>query len=322
MKLLIGTKEEAEWSFDLEDRHIEQIKDSFPELDVVIATGEEIAKESLNADICAGFPVRIPKVVDGMQVKWIHTFSAGVDYILTPEVAENDNIIVSNSSGVHAIPIAEHMLGMMIAWNNNFPTLFAQQQKKVWQSANPTSELYGNEVLIVGLGAIGSRLAELLFALGSTVRGVVRTKRDAPKFIESLHTLDSMDEALAEADYVINCLPGGPATKDLFNETLFSQMKDTAVFGNVGRGTSVNQVDLIEALRQGTIAGALLDVTTPEPLPEDNPLWAMKNVIITPHCSASSPRHMDRIIDQFCDNIVAFLKGEELPNQVNKDLGY
>lgn len=315
-------REGTEWSHDLLDHHIEHIKTTFPELDVVVARGEEIQKEAQDADIFAGFPVRIPKVEDGMQVKWIHSFSAGVDHVLTPEIKANDDIVVSNSSGIHAVPISEHIVGMILAYNQRFPVLFKNQTEKKWERAIPTTELHGKTVVIVGLGAIGSETARLLSIFNCIVYGVVRTIRETPEGIKKLYTAETMSEILPEADYVIICLPGSFETKGMFDAKIFSQMKQDSVLVNIGRGTIVNQDDLIKALQEKTIGGALLDVATPEPLPENSPLWEMDNVIITPHCSGSTPKSMDRIIDRLCLNIRAFLDGKELPNKVDKELGY
>lgn len=320
--MLIALREGSEWSHDVLPEHEAQIRERFPTIELVVARGADIETQASDADIIAGFPARIPRILPSMPVRWIHSFSAGVDKILTPEIKANDTIIVSNSSGIHAIPITEHVIGMIIAFNKQFPKLFAHQREGFWQRESPTIELYGKRVLIVGLGAIGTRMAEMLKALGCVVDGVVRTNRRAPDYLENLYTNADMDEGLRRADYVICCLPGSPETSGMFNRALFEKMKPEAVFVNIGRGSIVNQEDLIDALNLKTIAGALLDVTTPEPLPADNPLWNMHNVIITPHCSASSPRTMDRIIDRLCLNIDAFLKNDPLPNEVNKTLGY
>lgn len=320
--LLITIKSEHEWGHNLTDEHLKKIRERFPELNVVIAKDEANEEEAASADIFAGFPIRIPEVKAGMQVRWIHSFSAGVDKVLTPEVKASDEIIVSNSSGVHAVPISEHIIGMLISYNRNFPRLIKNQADARWEKDVEVAELADSTVVIYGLGEIGKATAKLLKAFGCTVYGVVRTMREAPECVDGLYTSETVPEVLPTADYIICALPGGPQTEGLFDTALFAQMKPTAVLVNVGRGSTVNQDDLIVALQEGTIGGALLDVTTPEPLSVDSPLWLMPNVIITPHISGLSQKAMDRIIDRLCLNIDAFLKGEPLPNQVDKELGY
>lgn len=322
MKLLITMSEENEWGHTLSDDHVKQIETAFPDLEVAVALGEATEEQSRDADILAGFPVRIPKVTEGMKVRWIHTLSAGVDYVLTPEVKAREDIVVSNSSGIHAIPITEHVIGLILSYNQQFPRIFRDQAVKKWEKNVNSSELHGKTVTIVGLGAIGSQLAKTLKAFDCTVHGVVRTIREAPSYVDSLCTSDTMQEVLAVSDYVVICLPGSPETKGMFDAKVFGQMKESGVIVNIGRGTIINQDDLIEALENKTIAGALLDVTTPEPLPPESPLWSMPNVIITPHCSSATTKAMDRIIDRLCLNIDAFIKEEKLPNEVDKKLGY
>jgi len=316
-------REEFEWSHALEDRHVEQIKKMFPDLNVVVGRGEEvIQKEARDADIIAGYPVRIPPITQNMPVKWIHSFSAGVDRVLTPEIKANDDIIVSNSSGIHAIPISEHILGLLLSFNKNFPTLNKRQKNHVWKREEPTRELHHKTIVVFGLGAIGNETAKLLKAFNCTVYGVVRTLRKKPEYIDGLFTMETVQDILPTSDYVIICLPGSPEITGSFNTRLFSKMNPRTVIVNIGRGTIINQDDLIEALVNKTIGGALLDVTSPEPLPANSPLWDMENVIITPHCAGSSPNSMDRAIDRLCLNIEAFLKNEKLPNLVDKELGY
>jgi len=323
MKLLIINSNKRVPAHRLREHHVTQIKESFPEVEVEVVEEDEVTPEqATNADIFAGFPKFIPKLHEGMKVKWIHAFSAGVDSLLTPEVRVNNEIVITNSSGIHAIPIAEHIIGLIIAFNKKFPVLFRNQPAKVWERQDGVSELHGKTVIVVGLGKIGSKVATLLKAFDCKVHGVVRSMRERPEYVDKLLTLNTMHAALAQADYVIICLPGNVETDSLFNVELFEQMKESTVVVNIGRGSIINQEDLINALKNKVIGGALLDVTTPEPLPEESPLWKMQNVIITPHCSASNPYTTDRAVDRLCVNLKAFLKGEPMPNEVNKELGY
>jgi len=153
------------------------------------------------------------------------------------------------------------------------------------------------------------------------VLAVVRTKREE-EFVDKVYSMEGLDEVLGKSDFVVNALPGTEETKHLYNMDKFKKFKIGAYFINIGRGNSVRQEDLIQALNDGTLAGAGLDVFENEPLQKDSPLWDMENVIITPHYSGWTPFYMDRVIEIFCQNLEAYLKDDELPNLVNKNLGY
>jgi phosphoglycerate dehydrogenase-like enzyme len=297
-------------------------------IEVVIATPEEAKSHYSDAEVVASFPLRMPNIKELPHAKWLHSFSAGVDRILTPAVAESD-VILSNSSGIHATPIAEHIIAFMLIWTRGFHKTFRNQEKHAWIKDQTLTELRNSNVLIVGLGEIGTEAARLAHAFGAHVWATVRTLRHGsgqarkkPEFIEKLETSDKLDSMLPEADFVVICLPHTDATHHYFDKEKFAQMKKGAVVINIGRGGIIKEVDLIEALKNGTIAGAGLDVTEKEPLPEDSPLWDMSNVIITPHHSGLSHKYMDRAIDLLSKNLEAYLKDEHLPTQVDKKLGY
>jgi phosphoglycerate dehydrogenase-like enzyme len=190
---------------------------------------------------------------------------------------------------------------------NNF--IFQNQQQKKWERQKLT-ELRGKTILILGLGHIGREASRILSCLGAQVLAVDKKNSE------------ELDEMLPLADFVVICLPLTKETHHLFSREKFNRMKPTAVLINVGRGAIVNEKELLSALLQKTIAGAALDVQETEPLPQDSPLWAMENVVITPHHSASSDAYTDRAVEQFCTNLRAYVKGEPLPNLIDKTAGY
>lgn len=289
--------------------------------EVIIATPEEAAAHHADAEAVASFPARMPGIAQLPQAKWLHSFSAGVDRILTPTVADSE-VILSNSRGVHATPIAEHIIAFMLNFSRGFHKTYHNQQKHVWEKDQTLTELRDSNVLIVGLGEIGSEAARLAHAFGARVRAVVRTPRDAPEYVEHLGSSAELDLMLPQSDFVVITLPHTSETHHLFSMQKIALMKPSAVLINIGRGGIINEADLVGALRNNVIAGAGLDVTEVEPLPADSPLWDMDNVIITPHHSGLSHRYMDRAIELLCKNIEAYLAGKPLPTQVNKDLGY
>jgi D-2-hydroxyacid dehydrogenase (NADP+) len=322
MKLLIAHRNIDSGPHFFSEHHLSEVKKCAPDWEVLASSDPElIAKESIDAQAIAGFPATIPIIKEGTPIRWVHSFSAGVDRVLTPHVMKSD-IMVSNSSGIHATPISEHVLGFLLMWVRRSIPAYRNQEQKIWQKDECVTELRGKTVLVVGMGKIGSEVARLAQAFGCHVTAVVRRKREKPLFVNQLFEAQHIDTVLPEADFVCICLPGGEKTRHFFNAQKFALMKKSAVVINIGRGTIVKQDDLVNALSDGLIGGAMLDVTEPEPLPPSSPLWDMENVVITPHHSGLSQRYMDRATSQLCHNLEAFRAGEPLPNAVDKSLGY
>ena len=290
-------------------------------MEITVALPQDAEQFLAQAHAIAGFPSTMPDVAKAPNAEWLHSFSAGVDRVLTPAVATSD-ILVSNSSGVHRTPIAEHIIGFMLMFTRGFSESFKNQEKHLWQKAKSLDEICDKVVLIVGLGEIGTEAARLSAAFHARVWAVSRSPKEKPDFVEKIGTHTDLEAMLPEADFVVITLPHTDATHHLFNASLFSKMKLSAVVINIGRGGIINEPDLINALQAGTIQGAGLDVTETEPLPASSPLWDMPNVIITPHHSGLSDKYMDRAVEVLCRNIKAFIEGGKLPTQVDKELGY
>lgn len=321
MKLLLITDSKRGTDY-LEERHLEQIKQTAPDLQIVAMTNANAGLDLDEFDIIVGFPGFMPTIVNSKNLKWIHSFSAGVDKVLTPEII-NSSVLVSNSAGIHATPIAEHVLGFLLLCTRQFLPALKSQIQHQWKGPEDVTELRSKTILIVGLGHIGEEVARLVSAFGATVIATVRNLRtEKPEQVSRLETSDHLTELLPEADFVVITAPLTTENRGLFNKEKFQKMKPTAVIINIGRGPIINEADLIETLKNKTIAGAALDVTETEPLPHNSPLWDMENVFITAHYSGLSERYMERAIDRFCMNLKAFLEGKELPNLVDKRLGY
>lgn len=303
-------------------KHLDRIKETAPDIDIAVVTRqEEVIRHLPDADIIAGFPSLIPPLEGAKNIKWVHSFSAGVDRALTPEI-KNSPILVSNSSGIHRTPIAEHVIGFMLIFTRGFYRTFKNQVGHSWAKAETLGEIRDKTVLVVGMGEIGGEVARLAHAFGARVIATVRTKQEKPEYVDVLDLGDTLDDLLPEADFVAICLPYTGDTHHLFEKNKFERMKRSAVIINIGRGGIINEADLIEALKNGVIGGAALDVTEKEPLPADSPLWDMENVVITPHHSGLSEKYMDRAIDLFCRNLAAFVRGETLLTLVDKERGY
>jgi phosphoglycerate dehydrogenase-like enzyme len=254
-------------------------------------------------------------------LRWVHMSSAGVDRYYSRELAAR-GVTLTRGSGAYGVPISEHVLAMMLAFTRGLPQYIRQQTRREWHRTATISEISGKVLGVYGMGDIGSDLARKAHALGMRVYGLARRDREAPPYVEALWTPDRLDDLLAASDFLAACAPLTNATRGRFGAREFAVMKDTAYFFNIGRGAVAVQADLEAALSAGEIAGAGLDVTDPEPLPEDSPLWDMENVILTPHVSGGSDGTPDRVTEIVLENVRRFAAGEPLLNVVDPEHGY
>jgi phosphoglycerate dehydrogenase-like enzyme len=251
------------------------------------------------------------------NLKWLHLPSAGADGYTQKESYCYSDIQVTNSSGVFGIPIAEHVFGMILSFNKNLQEYAYQKEAKQWNRHWETRDFFGSTMAIIGLGDIGTEVAKRGKAWGATILAVKRTMTSAPEYVDRLYPLEQLEEVLQQADYVVLALPNTSKTRGIITKELLRSMKPSAFLVNIGRGALVDQDALIEALKEGQIAGAGLDVTEPEPLPEDNPLWELPNVILTPHTSGGSPSNDQRRNQIFQQNLISYLNGTGLNNLVD-----
>lgn len=277
------------------------------------------------AEAVVGWEFSAEQLAAAPSLRWLHAASAGVDHFDLAALAAR-GVTVTNSRGVHAISIAEHVLGMMIALTRRFPRLIQAQAARDWrdwETHREVGELQGQSVLLVGLGEIGQEVARRASAFGMPVHGVRRHPgKEPPMGISRVYPLDALDEALPEADHVVLMLPDTPATRGLFDEARIAKMKPGAVIYNVGRGMAIDTAALTAALAAGTLGGAGLDVTDPEPLPRESPLWTMDNVLITSHTAGATPRYWERLEPLLAENIARWLRGDALRNLVDLEAGY
>lgn len=257
------------------------------------------------------------------SLRWLHLRGAGIDRIAVPRLLESD-VVLTNGSGNHAPNIAEHVLSLMLAFARQLPLLIRQQGRKQWAAppARRVFELGGQTLGIVGCGAIGQEVAWRAKALGLHVIGVRREAGTVLPGVDELFTLDRLGEVLARADHLVLALPLTKETQGLVDADCLRKLKPGAHLYNVGRGALVDQHALVAALRSGNLAGAGLDVTDPEPLPADSPLWEMENVVITAHSAGLTPRSYERFQALLLENMRRFGSGEPLLNEVDKSAGY
>jgi phosphoglycerate dehydrogenase-like enzyme len=280
-----------------------------------------------DTDIFVGWSLRPEQVRAARKLKWIHSTAAGVNQLMFPELRES-HIVVTNASGVHAITMAEHTLGMLIAMARHFPEMVRHQlrthwsQQDLWDAPLRPHELHGQVLLLIGFGAIGRELARRVKPLGMKVWAVTRSGKGDRKLAECILPAKRLDEALPKADFVVLAAPETPETLQMFGAKQLAAMKRTAFFVNVARGTLVDEAALIEALHSKKIAGAALDVTQTEPLPSESPLWALENVFLTPHVSGVSEQMWPRQAKLLVENLERWFSGRALLNRVDLKRGY
>ena len=261
-------------------------------------------------------------------LRWLQLTSAGVDSLANHEVVRAPSVMVTTASGIHAAAISEYVVGAMISFAKNFTKSLRAQDERAWQPYWP-QELEDATVGIIGLGAIGGRTAEVCRAMRMRVLAMRRScqrrmsgEEAGEAAVDEMFPPADLHALLAESDYVVLALPLTDESAGLIGEAELAAMKPNAVIVNIARGRVIDQDALVRALRNGGIAGAALDVTTPEPLPSDHELWGLSNVMITPHISGGTPRYMERAIDLFCDNLRRYVEGEPLRNVVDPARGY
>lgn len=304
------------------ESRVARVREQYPDLDILVEMDlKKVPVAFANVDAFVGRGTHVELLADAPRLRWIQTLTAGADGVSFPDL-ERRGIVMTNGSGIHAPNVAEHILGLMLAFARRFPTLLQNQKRHEWTERVPQFELNTQTLCVVGLGDIGLALAERASAIGMRVTGVRRREAALPPFIEEAASLETMDRLLVEADHIAICLPLTARTGGIFDAARLSSLKHGVYLYNIGRGEIVDQNAMIDLLRSGQLAGAGLDVTDPEPLPPDNPLWDLENVIITSHTSGRSERRLDRFADLLIDNIARYCSGEPLRNIVDPVEGY
>ncbi len=260
-------------------------------------------------------------MMEATRLRWAHISSSGITRYDTPQfraAMANRGIAVSNSASVYDEACAVHVLSFMLAHARKLPLGLRTRTANgsdAWQALRAASgTLRGESVLIVGFGAIGRRLAELLLPFGVTIRAYRRQARGDE--VVPVVIGNELPAALAKADHVVNILPESAETRRFFDRSRFAAVKPGAVFYNIGRGATVDQEALLEALRSGRLGAAWLDVTDPEPLPGEHPFWAEPNCFITPHVAGGHDGEVKTLIRHFLKNLDRFVRGESLADRV------
>ncbi|MFQ5880210.1 MAG: D-2-hydroxyacid dehydrogenase [Dehalococcoidia bacterium] len=260
------------------------------------------------------------------RLRWVQAISAGVDVMLFPEMVKSE-VILTSEKGLVGEHLADHAFGLLLAIARQIHSAIREGphswQLQVRLAMRRTAlELSDLTMGILGLGSTGVAVARRAAAFGMTVLAVDPEEVPQPPFVDELAGMDRFDDLLARSDVVAICCPLTPQTRGLFDLQTFRKMKPSAILVNVTRGAIVDEAALAQALQEGLIAAAGLDVTPQEPLPPESPLWRLDNVVITPHTAGASQYRADRAIDRFCQNLPRIRRGEPLVGVIDKAKGY
>lgn len=258
-------------------------------------------------------------------LKWHHAFSAGMDWLFDYNDYENLPMVLTNSCGIHAACMSEHTFAMILAFERGFVKFINNQRDNYWEPFTRGGYLgmvNGKTILILGVGAIGERVARLAKAHDMHVLGIRRQPERSCEHVDEMYGQDQLDELLPRADYVVSILPNTPDTRHILGAAQFEKMKNDVFIANLGRGVHIDETALVEALRAGQVRGAGLDTFEEEPLPESSPLWNFENVIISPHCAGFQPDYSFEARRIFIENLKRFMNDQPMINVVDKKLGY
>jgi phosphoglycerate dehydrogenase-like enzyme len=300
----------------------------FPQMRVThLPSFDGLERELADTDIFMGLSLKAVQLSIAPKLQWIQAVSAGVAQFMYPELRER-GVILTNASSVHCVPIAQHILGMIVGLARRFPDCLRYQRQAHWAmnellaATIKPRELRGQVLLFIGFGAIGRETARLVRPLEMRVWAVTHSGRSDSGMAERVMQTSQLHQALPQADFVVVAAPATPETRNMLGEREFALMKPSAYLINVARGTLLDEPALISALERNVIAGAALDVTVKEPLPPESPLWKMNSVVITPHVSGATENTWDREEELMAENLKRWFAGRELLNRVDLTRGY
>ncbi len=314
--------------WNLPAAQLEALRRAFPDVEFQAPPDREGFGRLLpDSDVVFGWGLTPANFATAGRLRWVHVSAAGVGPLLFPALVESD-VVVTNGRGLHSVAMAEHALGVILAFARKLHLARDAQRERrwahlpLWTEPPAFGELPGSTLGLVGLGNVGGAIAVRARALGLEVIAVRRHPARPPEPATEQWGPERLPELIARADWLVLTAPLTAETRRLIGRDAIARMKPSAVLVNLGRGALVDEPALIEALEAGRIAGAALDVFDEEPLPEASPLWAMPQVILTPHVSGLGPRYWERAVDLFARNLRAFLARQPLENRVDKRAGY
>jgi phosphoglycerate dehydrogenase-like enzyme len=310
----------------LSDDQVAQIREAAPQKAAIVMTRDRSEIEAMldHVEVAVGwFPADL--LPQASNLRWYQQWSAGADWLLRHPRAAAADFVLTSTSGIHAIQITEHIFVFLLAFARELPQAMRAQSQRRWIPTDRHQglfELAGKTMLLIGVGAIGERTARVARAFDMRVLGVRRDPTLDVSGVEAMFGPHQLLDLLPQADVVVLTVPLTEETRGMIAERELRAMKTSSIIVNIGRGGTVEEPALIQALREGWIAGAGLDVFEEEPLPDESSLWELDNVIITSHYAGVTPHYHERALEIFLDNLQRYAAGESLRNVVDKDLGY
>lgn len=316
MKIVIGHEQP--------NRMFLPLREEFPQVEFVTPASADEEKAAMrDADAFLGRIGAEAFEAAGPSLKWVHSSGAGIETMAAIRDLVDSNVTVTNMRGAHGRCIAEHAFAMLLSLTRQLVPLVENQRQHVWRAdRGAMRELTGNTMVVVGMGTIGSTIARRGAAFEMRVIGVDMQPVAPPSGVEAVWPLERLDEALGIADVVVIATPQTHLTRGMMDARRINLIKDGAFLIVISRGKIIDEAALIASLKDGRIAGAGLDVTYTEPLPPDDPLWDAPNLILTPHCSASSQQTVERGTEIARENLRRFVAGEPLTNVCDKSAGF
>lgn len=307
----------------VEERHKEKLEAAGAGCRFIYSSYKAVTRDQIaQADVILG-NAPADMICASPRLKLLQLNSAGTDDYIKPGVLSPDTILL-NATGAYSKAVAEHALAMTLALIKKLHLYRDDHREGKWSDYGTVTSIADAVVLVVGLGDIGAHYARLAKALGAYTIGISRRPKEPLPFVDEEYLTEQTDEILGRADIVVSFLPGNGQTRHFYDAARFARMKEGAYFLNLGRGSAVDQEALLQALESGHLAGAGIDVTDPEPLPADSPLWQEDKLLITPHVAGSFhlPETFERIVDIAAENLQAWLEGGSLRNVVDFTTGY
>ncbi len=305
---------------------VAQVREAAPEdAPIVMTRGRDEIEAMLNRiEVAVGwFPADL--LPQASSLRWYQQWSAGADWLLRHPRAAQADFVLTSTSGIHAIQITEHIFAFLTAFARELPQAMRAQSQRWWMPTDQHQRLFelaGKTMLLIGVGAIGERTARVAAAFDMRVLGVRRDPTLDVSGVEAMFGPLQLLDLLPQADAVVLTVPLTEETRGMIAERELHAMKASSIIVNIGRGGTIEEPALIQALREGWIAGAGIDVFEEEPLPGESPLWELDNVIITSHYAGITPHYHERALEIFLDNLQRYAAAEPLRNVVDKDLGY
>ncbi|MCL2592608.1 MAG: D-2-hydroxyacid dehydrogenase [Defluviitaleaceae bacterium] len=308
-------------TIDLNELQKKEIENIMPNANFTYKrTNDVLAEEAQLANIILGNVA--PSLIEGStNLKWLQLYTAGSErfHSTIPKDA-----ILTNAVGSYGLGISEYLIGYTLMLMKKLHLYRDNQNKALWRSEGEILSIQGSKTLIIGLGDIGSEFGKRMKALSSYVIGVKRTMTEKPDYVDELYTSEDVDKLLPEADIIALAVPDTQNTKHIISKERLEKLKETAIILNVGRGSAIDTEALCDAVLEGKVLGAALDVTHVEPLPSDHRAWSVENIVITPHISGgfNLKYTRDKAASIIVENFKAYANGEKLQNVVNLEIGY